>query len=240
MASIDRVPERALAVFAHPDDPEVACAGTLARWAAKGSETHLVICNQGDKGSFDAGADPRAITEARARETAAAAEVLGLASFEILGYPDGEIENDAELREKLVRRVRALRPEIVVCPDPTAVFFGSSYVNHHDHRAVGWAVLDACAPMAASPLYFPAAGSAHQIDEILLAGTLEPDAWVDIGEVLDVKARALLCHSSQLGDQADDVAELVRYRAAEAGRPERIAYAEAFRRLVLEAGRPGE
>ena len=37
------IPGRALAVFAHPDDPEVGCGGTLARWTAGGCEVHLVI-----------------------------------------------------------------------------------------------------------------------------------------------------------------------------------------------------
>ena len=49
------VPTRALAIYAHPDDPEVGCGGTLARWAASGTEIHLVIANRGDKGSADPG-----------------------------------------------------------------------------------------------------------------------------------------------------------------------------------------
>ena len=43
-------PASALAVFAHPDDPEVSCGGTLARWAAAGTELHVCICAEGDKG----------------------------------------------------------------------------------------------------------------------------------------------------------------------------------------------
>ncbi|HVM01281.1 MAG TPA: PIG-L family deacetylase, partial [Acidimicrobiales bacterium] len=44
-------PSSALAVYAHPDDPEVSCGGTLARWAAAGAEVHVVVCAAGDKGS---------------------------------------------------------------------------------------------------------------------------------------------------------------------------------------------
>ena len=62
---IDVAPERALAVFAHPDDPEIACAGTLARWAAAGCRVHLVIANAGDKGNADA----RASTKQRAMQS---------------------------------------------------------------------------------------------------------------------------------------------------------------------------
>jgi len=231
------VPGRAVAVFAHPDDPEVACAGTLAAWVAGGAEVHLVVVNRGEKGSTDPATDPDALAATRAGEVAEAADVLGLASAEVLGIPDGEAEPSAGLREAVVARIRRLRPDVVVFPDPTAVFFGDSYVNHLDHRGVGWATLDACAPMAGSPLYFPAAGPAHRPGTALLAGSLEPDCWVDITATIDRKAAALACHRSQLGDAGADVlAEVVRGRAEDAARASgdrRVRLAEGFRRLRL-------
>jgi LmbE family N-acetylglucosaminyl deacetylase len=230
------IPGRVLAVFAHPDDPEVACAGSLARWAAAGSETHLIIVNAGEKGSNDPSVDPADLARTRAQETDAAAAVLGLTSHQRLGVPDGELENTDELRATLVGHIRALRPDVVIAPDPTAVFFGDSYVNHHDHRALGWAVLDACAPMAASPLYFPQAGHAHQVRTLLLAGTLEPDTWVDIGSHLSQKVAALRCHATQLGDSADVVDDVVAARAAEEGGAAGVRYAEGFRRVRLGSG----
>jgi LmbE family N-acetylglucosaminyl deacetylase len=226
----DAVPRRALAVFAHPDDPEVGCGGTLARWTAAGAEVHLVIANRGDKGSMDPTTDPEALSAARADEVARAAIVLGLASVEHLGYPDGELDNDATLRTRLVEVVRRLRPDALVAPDPTAVFFGDSYVNHRDHRELGWAVLDSLVP-AASPLYVPDAGPAHQVGLVLLAGTLQADAWVDIDAVLDVKVAAVACHESRLGADPSLVAEILQQRAAEEGARAGVAGAEAFRRL---------
>lgn len=223
-------PARALAVFAHPDDPEVGCGGTLARWAAAGAEVHLVIACQGEKGSNDPATDPAALAASRAAEVAAAAEVLGLTSVEHLDLPDGECENDAALRARLVGIVRRLRPDALVAPDPTAIFFGDSYVNHRDHRQLGWAVLDSLVP-AASPLYHPDQGPAHQVELVLLAGTLEPDAWVDVDAVLDVKVAAVACHESRLGADPELVAAILDQRAAEAGRSAGVPRAEAFRRL---------
>ncbi|MGH9247522.1 MAG: PIG-L deacetylase family protein [Acidimicrobiales bacterium] len=233
---LDDVPGRALAVYAHPDDPEVSCAGTLCRWTDAGAEVHLVICNAGDKGSFDPDADPADLARERAEEVAAAAALMGLAGHEILGYPDGEVENTADVRARLVGHIRAWRPDVVVAPDPTAVFFADAYVNHHDHRAVGWATLDACAPMAAHPLYFPEAGAAHRVTSVLLSGTLDPDCWVDIAETLDAKVAAVRCHRSQLADGEVGEAvvdEIVRARAEEAGRAAGVRFAEGFRRLLL-------
>ena len=48
---VTTVPARVLAVYAHPDDPEISCGGTLARWAKGGSEVHVLICTRGEKGS---------------------------------------------------------------------------------------------------------------------------------------------------------------------------------------------
>ena len=232
-AAEEPVPDTVLAVYAHPDDPEVSAGGTLATWAKAGSQVHLVVCTAGEKGSSDPAADPSELATRRAAEIAAAASVLVLAGHELLGFLDGEVDNTLALRQVLVGRIRALRPDVVVGPDPTAVFFGESYVNHHDHRAVGWAVLDACAPAASSPLYFPEQGPAHQVGEIWLSGTLEPDTWVDVEDTVATKAEALRCHATQLGDGADLVEEVIRQRAEEAGRPVDLAYAEAFRRLRL-------
>jgi LmbE family N-acetylglucosaminyl deacetylase len=228
---VDAAPATALAVYAHPDDPEVSCGGTLARWAAAGAAVHVVICCQGDKGSSDPRRDPGALAATRAKEVARAAAALGLAGHHLLGYPDGEVEDGTELRGRLVGLIRDLRPEAVVCPDPTAVFFGSRYVNHRDHRVVGWATLDAVAPAAWSPLYFPTAGPPHRVAAVYLSGTLEPDAWVDVTGTIDVKAEALLCHDTQLGEGGEWLRTVVRDRAEEAGRAAGVRYAEGFRVL---------
>jgi LmbE family N-acetylglucosaminyl deacetylase len=227
------VPERALAVYAHPDDSEVAAAGTLARWIDAGCEVHLLVCTLGEKGTIEPDADPTSLAARRADEMKAAADVLGLAGHEDLGFPDGEFENDAAARETLVGHIRRCRPDVVLTSDPEAVVFGAGYVNHRDHRTVGMATLDACAPAAARPLYFPDAGPAHQVGAIYLTGTLAPDSWVDISATIDRKVTALACHRSQLGDDLELIDELVRERAAAVGAEHAVAYAEAFRVITF-------
>jgi LmbE family N-acetylglucosaminyl deacetylase len=220
-----------MAVFAHPDDPEVACAGTLHTWVEAGAEVDLVIANAGEKGAVPPSFDSAGLGALREEEARRAAKVIGIATLHFLGHPDGELENTIALRSELVRLFRAAKPDVVIAPDPTAVFFGDSYVNHHDHRALGWAVLDVAGAMAGGALYEPEAGPPHQLTTLLLAGTLEPDTWVDIEPALEAKLTALRCHESQVGDGADVVADLVEARAAEAGRQAGIRYAEGFRRL---------
>jgi LmbE family N-acetylglucosaminyl deacetylase len=230
---VSDTPARALAIYAHPDDPDISCGGTLAKWAGLGCEVHVVLCAAGDKGSKDPSADPVLIAKRRLEETRRATELLGVMHLHHLDRPDGEVENDLRTRAELVALVRATRPDIVICPDPSAVFFGAHHYNHRDHRMVGWAVLDAVAPAASSPLYFPDAGPAHQVSTVLMSGSLEPDVWVDVSSTVETKVLAVACHESQLLDANDWFASAVRDGAAEAGRQAGVPYAEAFRRLEL-------
>jgi LmbE family N-acetylglucosaminyl deacetylase len=230
---LTEVPASVLAIYAHPDDPDVAAGGTLARWSEAGSSVHVCICADGDKGSLNPSADPSELVATRRQEVAAAGKLLGVAEHHWLGYPDGELDDGGDLRSRLVALIRSVRPEAVMGPDPTAVFFGQHYVNHRDHRAAGWAVLDAVAPAAAFPHYFPEAGAAHRVGHLLLSGSLEPDVWVDISATIDTKAAAIACHTTQVGDSGEWLRIAVRQRAEDAGRRAGVAFAEGFRRVQL-------
>lgn len=227
---VTEVPGVVLAVYAHPDDADVGCGGTLARWAAAGTAVHLVVCTDGGRGTPDPAVDPAQLARLRAKELAAAAGVVGLASHEVLGTPDGELAERTTLRGELVARVRSLQPDVALGHDPTATFFGQHYFNHRDHRAAGWALLDALSPAAALPHYFPDAGPPHQVTTAYLSGTLEPDVFVDVTSSVEAKAAAVECHRSQGQGWAG---EAVRRRAEEEGRRAGVPYAEGFRRLRL-------
>jgi LmbE family N-acetylglucosaminyl deacetylase len=230
---MDETPGVVLAVYAHPDDADVACGGTLARWAKAGAAVHLVVCTDGGKGTFDPDVKPDQLAAVRAAELEESSALIGLAGVTNLGYPDGELFDSHSFRRVLVEWVRRLRPDVVCGHDPTAVFFGQAYFNHRDHRIVGTALLDAVSPAAALPLYFPEAGPPHDVDTVLLSGTLEPDVWLDVTETIDVKAAAVECHRTQFSDAGGWAGEAVRRRAEEEGRRAGMPFAEGFRRLTL-------
>ncbi len=230
-------PARALAVYAHPDDPEVSAGGTLARWAAEGAEVWVLVTTRGDKGTDDPAVDPDELATRRLGETARSVEVLGLAGSRHLDHGDGDLEDDRALRAAICRVVRELKPDAVLCPDPTAVFFGDGYFNHRDHRVTGWATLDAIAPAAGLPHYFAeqiAEGlEPHQVRDVYLSGTLEPNCWVDISEHVERKIDAIFCHESQLEDTGEALRDFLRRRAEHDGRQAGLRYAEPFRRLTF-------
>jgi LmbE family N-acetylglucosaminyl deacetylase len=224
-----------LAVYAHPDDADVGCGATLARWAKGGAAVHLVVCTDGGKGTTDADVVPARLAAERAGELEVSSALIGLSSVDNLGFPDGELDDSDDFRRTLVQRVRALRPDVVCGHDPTAIFFGRDYFNHRDHRVAGVALLDAVAPASALPHYFPDTGPAHRVSEVLLSGTLEPDVWVDVTDTIEIKAAAVECHRTQFAGQSGWAGEAVRRRAAEEGRRVGVGYAEGFRRLTLGA-----
>jgi LmbE family N-acetylglucosaminyl deacetylase len=223
----------AMAIFAHPDDADVAAGGLLAQLANDGCEVHLVVVCDGSKGSHVPQVDARSLREVRRGELQEAADLLGAKGVHCLNHVDGSVTNDEGLRATLVGLIREYRPDVVVGPDPTATFFGGVYVNHRDHRETGWALLDAVAPAAAMPLYFPEKGVAHQVRQLLLSGTHEPDVVVDVSDTIDVKAKAVLAHASQMGGDAEGIRDVVYQRAEQAGRPVGISYGESFRSVEL-------
>lgn len=233
MRVLHLTPKTALAVYAHPDDADVAAGGVLAQWASEGCDVHLVVICDGAKGSHGPVTDVASLRHTRRDELTEAADLLGARSTVCFEYPDGSVTNSEELREALVEVIRRLRPDVVLGPDPSATFFGGVYVNHRDHRETGWALLDAVAPASAMPLYFPNAGAAHRVDTLLLSGTLEADVVVDVTRTIDTKVKAVLAHASQLGGDDEAIRTMVYERGEQAGRLVGVAFGEAFRSVEL-------
>src|SRR2546422_5040000 len=99
---------KVLAVGAHPDDLEILCGGTLARFVAEGHE--VVMCNAtlGNRGSYIHTSEE--IARIRLAEARRAAEIAG-AEHVTLGLSDTEVNAaDTEQRRRVVDLVREARP----------------------------------------------------------------------------------------------------------------------------------
>lgn len=225
---------RILTVFAHPDDAEALAGGTLLTLAGQGATIVLCIVTDGDKGTHDDTEPKERVVQRRRQEQERAAALLG-AQLIWLGHEDGMVQPTLELRKELVRVIRQVRPQVVITHDPTVWFRHGAYINHPDHRAVGQATVEALYPAVKKAGVFPelaAAGFApHVPEELWLAGTDEPNRWVDIGGVFEDKMRLLLTHTSQF--PADSARLVFRRLAEEAGRPRGLEAAESFRVIRL-------
>jgi LmbE family N-acetylglucosaminyl deacetylase len=229
--------ERAMVVFAHPDDGEFGSAGTVASWTKAGTEVLYVCVTDGSAGSNEPGVVREELAEIRQAEQRAACDVLGVEDCVFLGIPDGMVEVTLDLRRAITREVRRFRPDVLVTPDPTRFWDDERrYINHTDHRAVGQACMAVVNPDASTRPMFP---------ELLDEG-FEPfeirylwipaydgsiDTYVDISETIDVKIEALRCHKSQIHDWPVD--EWIRERAQKRGEAAGMAFAETFRTFKL-------
>src|SRR6184192_3605185 len=102
---------RVLAVGAHPDDLEILCGGTLARYVQEGHEVVMCHASRGDRGSFVHTREE--IAGIRGAESRRAAEIAG-AEYTTLGFSDGEIlASDPEQRRGIVDLVREARPQVI-------------------------------------------------------------------------------------------------------------------------------
>jgi LmbE family N-acetylglucosaminyl deacetylase len=223
-----------LIIAAHPDDIEIGVGGALARWVEQGAQVSYAIVTDGAAGNNNPGTDLVALAAQRQDEQRAAAAILGVHDICFMGHPDGVLEPTLALRRDLTRLIRQVRPDRVVCQDPTTVFVGDGYVNHPDHRAAGEAAIYAVFPSAVSRPIFPElldeGLEPHQVKELYLTLTLNPNTYVDVTDTMDRKIKALLCHRSQVGEEA---ADWMRGRNAEMGKQIGVAYAEAFRVLCF-------
>lgn len=227
---------RILCVSAHPDDNEFTVAGSVARWAREGRDVAFCLVTSGGAGTNEHTPESEGLIPRREHESREAARILGVKDLVFLGYTDGVLEPTLALRRDLTRVIRQQRPDVVVCGDPTPRWYGDTYLNHPDHRAVASAALDAVFPSAETRAIFPELLGeglpSHKVKEVLIVGALEPNAWIDIGDTFDVKCAALRAHASQVGG-GEWVEGLLRGWGEREGKRVGVRYAEAFRRLVL-------
>ena len=130
---------RILCISAHPDDNEFSIAGSVARWAREGRDVVFCLVTTGGSGTNEHTPDNTGLIPIRERESWDAAKILGVKDLVFLGYQDGVIEPTIALRRDLTRVIRRVKPHVVLCGDPTVRWYGNEYLNHPDHRAVGFA-----------------------------------------------------------------------------------------------------
>jgi bacillithiol biosynthesis deacetylase BshB1 len=176
-----------LAIFAHPDDAELLCGGTLRRAADQGYRTGILDLTGGESGTWGD-------VETRRREAAEAARILGLAVRRNAGLPDGALENTPDARNTVARHIRELRPRVVILHWHEG--------RHPDHRVASQLAYDACfiAGLARAPI----PGEPHRPHKVLYAlsyreEAVRPTFVVDISDQMDRKLEAIFAYRSQFG-----------------------------------------
>ena len=215
-----------LAIGCHPDDIEIACAGTLAKYVKNGHKVTVCHVANGDMGHVEIMPD-----ELRVMRAEEAKKAGSLAGIEVVTCDVGDLvvySGDRRQRDLVVDVIRTTQPDVIFTHSP------QDYMP--DHTAVSKLVFDAS--FAASvPHYRTAVPGASEVTPIYYMDTLAgvgfmPEEYVDVSEFIDLKMEMLECHVSQMKwmrehdhiDFAEFVKTCARYRGLQCG----VQYAEAF------------
>jgi len=216
---------RILAVGAHPDDLEILCGGTLARFAEEGHKVVMAHACRGDKGHFEI--PPDELSRIRDEEAKAAARIIGAESI-CLGIGDLELQIERESLMRFVELIRRTRPDVIITHDP------KDYMP--DHVVTSRLVFD-----ASFVATLPHTKTEHPHHEKItpiyhmdtLAGVnFEPSEYVDITDVMAKKLDMMRKHASQVEwlknhdhiDILEFMETVAKFRGLQCG----VRYAEAF------------
>lgn len=217
---------RVLAIGAHPDDLEILCGGTLARFRAQGDDVVMCHVANGNLGHTEIPRDE--LREMRREEAKRAAAVIGAESV-TLDIDDLDVFADRSSRVQMVDVIRRAGPDLMIVPSP------EDYMV--DHVVSSQLAVDA-GFVATLPQYVTDVDVHFRLTPIYFADTLagvrfEPEEYVDISSVEKIKREMIACHESQAQwlkehDHIDYVEFAMRqsaFRGVQCG----VAYAEGFR-----------
>ncbi len=223
---------RVLAVFSHPDDAELMCAGTLSLLKKAGWEIHMATMTPGDKGSAEHTREE--ISSIRKKEAEKSATLLG-AAYTCLEFRDLYVFYNQESIDRTTELIRKVQPAIVFTASPTDYMI--------DHELTSLIVQTAC--FAAGIKNMEAAGTPYDTVPYLyytdalegknkLGDPVTPGFYVDISGEIAMKEKMLACHESQRSwllkhHKMDEYILAMKRFAEQQGRAVGKAYAEGFR-----------
>ncbi len=214
----------------HPDDAELGCAGTILKHIADGKKVGIADLTRGELGT-------RGTPEIRAKEAAAAAEILGLAVRENVGIPDGFFLNTPEYQLKIIETIRKYQPEIVIT--------NAYHDRHPDHGRANELVEAAAFLSGLRKIETSVNGEFQQVWRPKLVlhfiqdNYIKPDILVDVTPYWDKKIESVLAYGSQFHNpewedepqtyiSSPEFIQVIEARAREFGKSIGATYAEGF------------
>ena len=219
-----------LAIAAHPDDVELACAGTLISHIKQGYKVGIIDLTKGEMGT-------RGTPEQRLQEADDAAKIMGVEVRRNLGLKDSLFVNDHETQLEVIKVLREYRPEIVITNAP--------YDRHPDHGRSSRLVEDSVFKSGLRMVDTEVGGLQQEawrpkkLYHMIQSVSLEPDFIVDISDSSDQKLDAIKAYKSQFYDPDSKEPEtyisnpqfikMIEARAVEYGHRIQVQYGEGFK-----------
>jgi len=221
-----------MGIFAHPDDAELVCAGTLALFAKAGWEVHIVTMAPGDKGTAELSREE--ISRIRKNEAAESARIIG-ATYHCLEFEDLYIFYNRETINAATGLMRSVKPSIVFTASP------SDYMQ--DHEITGAVVQAACFASGVKNMevdvpFFEPIPYLYYCDPMegkdIFGKPVIPSMYVKISSEIEIKEKMLACHASQRNwlmahHKMDEYILAMKRVAVLRGKEAGTDYAEGFR-----------
>ena len=187
-----------LCVVAHPDDMEYGASAAVARWTARGARVTYLLLTAGEAGIRDR--DPGVVGPLRRAEQAEACRAVGVTDLRFLDLPDGMLEHTLDVRKRIARVIREVKPDTLVTSTWEAIAPWGP--NQADHRVAGLATLDA-ARDADNPWVFPELVAEEGLEpwgaSRLIVTGVHPERAVELTEEdLEAAVTSLECHRQYL------------------------------------------
>ncbi len=237
--------ERVLVIMAHPDDPDFSCAGTAIQMTAQGIAVTYMILTNGDKGNHNPLITRNQLILMRKEEQRAAAALSGVKDVLFMDEEDGFLRPTPEIRKRVCREIRRIRPQLIICSSPERYFSGNGYINHPDHRNAGLVAMEAIFPAADNPMFYPDMANEgylpHKISQLYVSGHDDADVEVDVTDSIETKIRSILSHKSQF-PEPEQMEKWLKERWGEKQEDGTLRHFERFKGLRFDRprGRPTE
>ena len=158
---MENKPRKLMAIVAHPDDESLGLGGTLAKYAAEGTEVSVLMATKGERGRFGTATESpgmEIVGKTRGQELLNAAQVLGVRHIRFLGYIDGDLDQAPaqSIIEEIALHIRDLRPEVILSFGPDGAY------GHPDHIAISQ-FTTAAILKAADATFDPIKSQAHTV-----------------------------------------------------------------------------
>ena len=220
-----------LAIGAHPDDIEISCGGTLAKYAKQGHKVFTATATNGNVGSATLSMDE--IAAIRKEEARRAAAHIG-AEYICLDYDDEMFFEDKNARLAFIDLVRYCKADVILTHNP------EDY--NPDHELTSKIVNDIAVMIPVAKIQT----RNKPYDKIPMRVYFEPvnglgfvpTEYVDITDTIEIKMAMCREHKSQVSWMQDNYKDalsnkdfleqyytVAKYRGLQCG----VEYAEGFR-----------
>lgn len=166
-----------MCVFAHPDDSEISCAGTLAKLSQQGSKIFVLQMTKGEKSSSNK-------SDQRVKESQSASRLIGYTLLQE-SLPDGMVTNDIGLISLIEKHMFDISPDIVITHYPQPLGDG-----HQDHYSVALATVNVAQRCSFVKWVLYSEPTFQSMNFV-------PNLFVDVTELIELKRKAIRLHKSE-------------------------------------------